>query len=609
MSSDSSRNRCLRQFRGKLSSLQIACESAPSSVQSFMPGQSPMTSSFSRMQNLFGNTCNYGRLSRDKLKGKREGPKLGGLHPHTSSFGSWPDSSSAVLVSSPLYKHVVSIQEHFRDSVEKLWWQTSDMNTSKDEPSQGSEEATDATSDKESGWKPLSLLQLSSFAVARDAPIEVDQNELITDDDWYEAIPSHLTSLVLLQHLVELCKEQITIPSVFEGLIDICLEFKAYYQGADLLKHMWSLLSPPKFYNYMWAYEKSLALGIQDNWIAFLCDNISTQDFAREQFQQFWLICSKKHTLQLACSAVKGFVLGGCSDEVKERPQLTRTTRGSVHSWITRILEAFPDEFDYQTARTCMSTMQLFCERPIEYVRYKLICNDDLMLCCMLYGLQSLYATDIELQNLSVEERRETMEDSLCNIEVLIHNTEQIAIKKNHTIAINLFAAAEILLDLNEFFIVDKVLKAMLEASQTYYAADTEDFDFEWMQNLELLSTKLESKWSTAPLRALRCDSRVDSKKKEKSSNKRARWDFESSESEHEPDEEEVRNPSVSEDYASDEEDVFEHMLEQPMKKRQPLQEKVENPTVKPSLNRESSISIKEADILPQTEEEGFLDL
>ncbi|KAJ3191290.1 hypothetical protein HK101_007901, partial [Irineochytrium annulatum] len=111
---------------------------------------------------------------------------------------------------SPIYKHVVSLQENFRDCLERLW-------VPEDAGSTGARKS------------PMSLTMLAAFEVAKTAPTKPEE-DLNDDDAFYADIPHHLAAFTLLQHLVELCKYHVSIGAVFEGLIKECIVVKAYYQ-------------------------------------------------------------------------------------------------------------------------------------------------------------------------------------------------------------------------------------------------------------------------------------------------------------------------------------------------------------------------------------------
>jgi hypothetical protein len=125
------------------------------------------------------------------------------LHSSASSSSSL-SSSMSVLVSSPLYKHVISLQEHFRDSVERVWWNSEDRLQSllvddgadviqqQQKQQQRHQQNTYSNGQGSSGQKclkrqPYTLKQLGAFAVAK----VLVQNDSYSDDEWYDSIPSH----------------------------------------------------------------------------------------------------------------------------------------------------------------------------------------------------------------------------------------------------------------------------------------------------------------------------------------------------------------------------------------------------------------------------------
>ena len=243
------RNRRLRQLRSKLAALKSAvatyaaaeCSADQSSASGShrevtdllslaLPTSSSSSSSFSStsVSSSFSTTAsslsihsgsfartasrptmNYGKLARERVKLLRAGST------HSSDMPPPPPLPTRQILSDipldsvamPIYKHVVSLQEYFRESIDRLCdgidsYDTAVCDTAivlRGSSSSRHTEQSSLTTPK-ADWNNAqtrpnrvpSLMELSAFTVAKNAPIKSDKEGCLHDDEWYASIPWHL---------------------------------------------------------------------------------------------------------------------------------------------------------------------------------------------------------------------------------------------------------------------------------------------------------------------------------------------------------------------------------------------------------------------------------
>ncbi|KAJ3328186.1 hypothetical protein HDU76_010435 [Blyttiomyces sp. JEL0837] len=308
-------------------------------------------------------SLNYGRASRERAARMRKdgessnvvergpstsGAGMGNQHSgipasilsSSSSRSCWnhnaPPTAAAgiqTLVGSLLYRHAVSLNEFIREMVEKFWAiSTADSTSpslesrfleSRSEDAMVNVNSTNSSSATSSPRGPimndryrlgvegslrkrgtvLSLVQLSSFALAASAPQKTDDGN--SDDDWYSMIPSHLRSHIFLQHLLELCKSNISIIQILDSLIDSCVSAGAHYQAMDLMKHMWIQLASPVIAIYTSCHRRAVFMNRETTWIQHIVNTATTETFLDSAFQEFWTSCEPRHAVTLASRAVE----------------------------------------------------------------------------------------------------------------------------------------------------------------------------------------------------------------------------------------------------------------------------------------------------------------
>ncbi|KAI8838390.1 hypothetical protein BC829DRAFT_421244 [Chytridium lagenaria] len=138
---------------------------------------------------------------------------------------------------------------------------------------------------------PLKLTTLASFAVGKMAPVSAtEDDEAGTDDQFYDIIPDHFSSLALLQHLVELAKEFIAIPEIFSDMVGYCIHRQAFEQAFDLLCHMWSLMSNHHLVHFLWFERESRKMRKFNQWIDFISLNLTIDFIHHSAFCKYvWL--------------------------------------------------------------------------------------------------------------------------------------------------------------------------------------------------------------------------------------------------------------------------------------------------------------------------------
>ncbi|KAJ3092438.1 hypothetical protein HK102_007257 [Quaeritorhiza haematococci] len=286
-----------------------------------------------------------------------------------------PPSQILGLSSHDIGKRTASVQDHFKDIVERIWWSEvkpfakddkasrrpypCDLNDSSD----FTEKRHETDQDPPSRRNCLSLGQLAAFAVVTTLPEEEDGLEQVdVEENWYSEIPPHWRSMVLFQHVIQLYMEQVRIPSIFEYMIGVCLMYEAYHQAFDLLRHLWRLRTPTTFVEYEWAYSVAQRMNRVGPWIQFLCDTLSLdvcQDSAFHEFVEY-LFCSAQTAPRHISDAEDHFMLLVSSAMCmllrsfkRSRPvQISPSTHERFDIWIRRVVtftaSAAPHKRKYQ---------------------------------------------------------------------------------------------------------------------------------------------------------------------------------------------------------------------------------------------------------------------
>ncbi|KAJ1548740.1 hypothetical protein HK405_015885, partial [Cladochytrium tenue] len=258
------RSRKLRQLRSKLAAIQSSVTSttlsavhlsntcANSSASSLEKASSGIAQNRSRL-------VHYGRKFRDRHRlyasATFGGQACGNVNDRAALRLNAGAGSSAygvtnkraytgdALVGSTVSKYLTSLEDYVRETLDRLYAnlerrlleddesnlslapEVESANSNNDEFGKinggnhcGSGEYSPRTRDRDQQRVP-SLLELSAFAYAKNAPVHKESEVCLDDDEWYEELPWHRRDVVLIQHIIEICKVLVPISSAFENLV------------------------------------------------------------------------------------------------------------------------------------------------------------------------------------------------------------------------------------------------------------------------------------------------------------------------------------------------------------------------------------------------------
>ncbi|KAJ3292437.1 hypothetical protein HK104_005304 [Borealophlyctis nickersoniae] len=339
--------RQLRQLRAKLIALNGASQAAPTSLiktpapasaSSFLTNRH----SSSHDDDLFvpsGITDALRPPARVTFKGNRSRLSHNGSDARPA-FSTMPSDQVEHLsdLASPVRRHALTLQDHFKDIVSKVWAQNSADCPSRSSSRGGSPTFTNVECNAD-GRRPavLPLSTLAAFAVAKSAP-DAAEEELGVDaeEEWYELMPLQSRTMILFEHIVQLCIQQVSIGSVVRGLVETCAEHSASVQGLELLQHLWDLRGIPSCQEYHWAIRLAHKLNLQTRWIHHICDTLTP---ARSEHLGFhtWLTTfdpHHPHAVLLTSTALETAV-----EAVEANRHYTNAMWTRVGIWIERLVE------------------------------------------------------------------------------------------------------------------------------------------------------------------------------------------------------------------------------------------------------------------------------
>ncbi|TPX37811.1 hypothetical protein SeMB42_g06867 [Synchytrium endobioticum] len=246
--------RVLRQLRSRLQALSTAATTAPSSAAVLLHKaiinhhDTPAAA----------KTCL-------PLKHTYKGRNATAAH-HSATTTSQPATSIAHY-ESPVRKPVLALRDTFQDLMERVHLHCFPLLDDADRNSiPSTAHATRFCRGKAMQHRNVlapvdalpSLAQLAAFTVGTMA---IHGYDVADDQGWYEEIPLHFRSFVLLEHLAHLCLAHVgSMPHVLEGLIDACISSRCYHQGYEMLLH-WVKAHPlPSSRDYRYAYDRATKL-------------------------------------------------------------------------------------------------------------------------------------------------------------------------------------------------------------------------------------------------------------------------------------------------------------------------------------------------------------
>lgn len=156
--------------------------------------------------------------------------------------------------STPVRRQVLSLQEAFREFMDRIWLPIS-RNSNVDET-------------------PPSLLSLASFAVGQlIATLDSQDSNTDFDEELYDFLPVHVRRHFLVSHMVATITRMVEVRQVIPNLIEICVGCNAPQQAFELLKHFWILTSDPLMTEFACMRREADRLHKSQSWLAFLTTN------------------------------------------------------------------------------------------------------------------------------------------------------------------------------------------------------------------------------------------------------------------------------------------------------------------------------------------------
>ncbi|KAF9961762.1 hypothetical protein BGZ72_002001 [Mortierella alpina] len=220
-----------------------------------------------------------------------------------------------------------SLVDQFKDVVEKVWWQP--FCDDHDLPIN-----TTPTSAAVMGFQPAkaTLGITCAFMVGRRVAC-LPEDDVATMETYYSIMPAYMRRFAVLEHLSELCLNQIPIQQLIEPLVGVCVRYKADAQALRLLQHLLTSQDNSYQLDYVWAYHHALQIGCGDAWVEMLCRSGPAAFFTAGSFQSFIRQIAPTHRA-LLIRASFDIHMDEFVHSIYERTRRSRTSH-----WTTMLIE------------------------------------------------------------------------------------------------------------------------------------------------------------------------------------------------------------------------------------------------------------------------------
>ncbi|KAJ1533440.1 hypothetical protein HK096_005264 [Nowakowskiella sp. JEL0078] len=330
--------RILRKIRSKLQAITSACEAEPTTY-----------SQFTRSIPASANSSNVNKLIEPDMTppAKALNVVYGGRKRRFESTSSLGVETQAPLksvilghsFSTPVKRKVSGFQDSFHEVLRTLWNSREAGNdTENDDQKIENDISSDNTIPDYCRKNFYTLAEISAFAVAKNAPKtreESVEDFVIIEEEWYNKIPEFRRTNVLLQHVANLCVDQIQTIGIFGTLIDVCIEEGAQYQAYEFLKHLVRISPPTEIQHYEYYYSIAICLNCPINFTKFLAHNLPASSFSLQSFDTFANKLPQEQSIMLFASSVTKLLDPGSESELR-----SITWRFRVDKWIQKLLDA-----------------------------------------------------------------------------------------------------------------------------------------------------------------------------------------------------------------------------------------------------------------------------
>ncbi|KAI8929538.1 hypothetical protein BC831DRAFT_547467 [Entophlyctis helioformis] len=249
-----------RQLKSRLQSLQVAAQSAPSTVPP--PAMSPHSAAHGSFAVLPRRRPSVYRFSRSGRLPAGHGPSgvsvmsgSGGDAVGSSSGGggggsaSGPGGGGAGGSSSPIKRQLSSITSTYDDLLRCLGYTAGGSHTQPHSQPHS---------------QPPSLAMLAAYAVGRSTE----------DGDVEDTVPDHLAQDIRVGRMLADVVQSVSVRALVPCLVSVCVAYSANEQGIELLKRFWELSRAvqggPSIGECYWAWTTAAKLRRQAAWAAFL---------------------------------------------------------------------------------------------------------------------------------------------------------------------------------------------------------------------------------------------------------------------------------------------------------------------------------------------------
>ncbi|KAJ3038990.1 hypothetical protein HK097_002971, partial [Rhizophlyctis rosea] len=313
--------RLLRQLRAKLKPFITQQSTTPPSSpprSKNSPASTAQTPDYSRLLRKTRRQNITFKQPRNRITTTRRQPSTANdlpfVEPPRQSQASWsnPVASTATSIqtlATPARQHAVSLQDYLKVSISNL---CSDLNDR-------TEEDDDEESGEGSGTKVgvslvrkvPTLFSLAAFALGKAAPDVSSSDDAVEEEErWYEGIPEHARSAVLLSHITHHHLPHIPHPQVLGPLPHILF---TSHQPLHTLRTLLLLhsASNPKSLTAKPYLNLATSLNHRKAYLKFIGENLSTSDLTGG-FHKFLGELHKRERAYLEGRAVE--VVCGCAD-------------------------------------------------------------------------------------------------------------------------------------------------------------------------------------------------------------------------------------------------------------------------------------------------------
>ncbi|KAJ3041365.1 hypothetical protein HDV00_009506 [Rhizophlyctis rosea] len=303
--------RLLRQLRAKLHPLSTAAQphQHPSSSTSSLPTKATTTKDFTLLKPRRNNVTfkqtrgGASRRTNSALSAPTTSAEAPKLTRTASSTDSYPSTHN---LTTPLRRHALSLQDHFKDCIPRLcagldaegcsdFSYSTGPNSNPGSAASSRESSpiifNDLDDKRETTRSVPSLATLAAFALGKSAPdVTSDAYEdggVELEEEFYEEIPEFARSTVLISHITHLLTTHIPHPSILQTHIQTTLRNSLPLQTYILLLHHHSLSPIRPASSYTWSLNFATQIHKRRSFLAHVADTLTVAAAESVGFGEF----------------------------------------------------------------------------------------------------------------------------------------------------------------------------------------------------------------------------------------------------------------------------------------------------------------------------------